>query len=58
MRQPFGAALAGAMFQCKIDDIFKELPNVLGIANDTLIVGYNAGDEIMFFSEIISRCSV
>ena len=30
---PFGAVLAGYMFQGKIDEIFKDLPNVFSIAN-------------------------
>ena len=38
---PFGAALAGDMFQRKIDEIFKDLPNVFGIADDILAVGYD-----------------
>ena len=42
-RSPFGAILAGDMFQRKIDEIFKELPNVSGIAYDNLTVGY--GDD-------------
>ena len=29
---PFGAALAGDMFQKKIDEIFKDMPNMFGIA--------------------------
>ena len=40
-RLPFGAALAGNMFQRKIDKIFKELRNVFGIADDILVVGYD-----------------
>ena len=36
----------GGMFQRKLDDISKELPNVFGIADDILIVGY---DNDMFF---------
>ena len=32
-RLPFGAALAGNMFQRKIDEIFKDMPNVFGIAD-------------------------
>ena len=39
------------MFQCKIDKIFKNLPNVFGIANDILDIGYDIGgkdhDEIL-----------
>ena len=34
-------ALAGDMFQYKIDEIFKELPNVLGIGDYILIVSYD-----------------
>ena len=30
------------MLQCKIDDIFMELPNVFGTTDDILIVGYAA----------------
>ena len=29
------------MFQRKIDEIFKELPNVFGTADDMLFVGYD-----------------
>ena len=38
---PFGAALAGDMFQCKIDEIFNDMPNVFGIADDILVIGYD-----------------
>ena len=31
---PFGAAPAGNMFQRKIDEILKDMPNVFGIADD------------------------
>ena len=39
---PFGAAPSGDMFQRKIDEIFKDMPNVFGIADDILVVGYEA----------------
>ena len=29
------------MFQCKIDEIFNNMPNVFGIADDILVIGYN-----------------
>ena len=32
------------MFQRKIDEIFKELANVYGIADDISILDYNAAD--------------
>ena len=38
---PFGAAPAGNMFQHKIDKIFNNIPNVFGIADGILVIGYN-----------------
>ena len=29
------------MFQCKIDEIFSDMPNVLGITDDILVIGYD-----------------
>ena len=40
-RLPFGAAPAGNIFQRKMDEIFKDLPNVFGIADDILVLGYD-----------------
>ena len=40
-RLPFGAVLAGDMFQHKIDEIFNDMQNVFGIADDILVIGYN-----------------
>ena len=37
----FGAAPVGDMFQCKIDEIFSDMPNVFGITDDILVIGYN-----------------
>ena len=33
------------MFQCKIDEIFSDMPNVFGIADNILVIGYNK-DEV------------
>ena len=41
-RLPFGLVPAVIMFQRKIDEILKGLPNTFGIAENILIVGYNA----------------
>ena len=38
---PFGAAPVGNMFQCKIDEIFNDMPNIFGIADDILVIGYD-----------------
>ena len=41
---PFGAALAGDLFQREIDKIFQDIPNVFGIVDDILVTGYKADD--------------
>ena len=41
----FGVVQAGNMFQQKIDKIFKDLPNVFGIADDILVEGYDANSR-------------
>ena len=41
----FGAAPAGDEFQRKRDKIFKDLPNVYGIADNILFVGYESDDK-------------
>ena len=38
---PFGAVLVGNMIQCKIDETFNDIPNVFGIADDILVIGYD-----------------
>ena len=49
-RLPFGAIPAGNV-STKIDEIFKDLPNEFGIADDILAVGYDSdgkdNDETM-----------
>ena len=37
----FGASLAGYIIQRKIDEIFNDITNVFGIADDILVIGYN-----------------
>ena len=37
----FGAVPAGDMFQCKFDKIFNDMPNVFGIADNILVIGYD-----------------
>ena len=38
---PSGAAPAGNMFQCKIVKLFNGMPNIFGIADDILVIGYD-----------------
>ena len=48
----FGTVPAGNMFQCKIDEIFNNIPNIFGIADDILVIGYNEDgadhDEVVY----------
>ena len=41
----FGVVPAGDMFQCKIDEIFHNMPNVFRIADDILVIGYDNGGK-------------
>ena len=36
---PFGATIAGDVFQCKLDQCFGHIPNVIVIADDIMVVG-------------------
>ena len=35
---PFGATLAGDVFQCKLDQCFGHIQNVIVIADDIMVV--------------------
>ena len=39
---PFGATVAGDTFQCKLDQCFRQIKNVLVIAHNIMIVGKKA----------------
>ena len=47
------------MFQGKIDEIFRDMPNVFGITNDILVVGYedNGRDHDETVCKVLQRCS-
>ena len=32
------------MFKCKIDKIFSDMPNVFGIVDDSLVIGYDENE--------------
>ena len=42
IKLPFGAAPTGDMFQKKKDELFSDIPNVFGTADDILISGFDA----------------
>ena len=55
---PFGAVPAGDMLQCKIDEIFNDIPNVFGIADNILVIGYKKDgadhDETVY--SVLKQC--
>ena len=55
---PFGAAPAGDMFQCKTDEIFSDMPNVFGIADNILVIGYdeNGADHDAAVHKVLQQC--
>ena len=46
------------MFQRKIDEIFKDMPNVFSIADDILVAGYEADgkDHDKTVWRVLQRC--
>ena len=42
---PFGATVAGEIFQRKVDSIFLHLENVMIIADDIMVIGYQADEQ-------------
>ena len=55
---PFGAALVGDMFQHKIDKIFNDIPNVFGIVDNILVVGYDKDgtDHDVTVYKVLRQC--
>ena len=55
---PFRAAPAGDMFQCKIDEIFNDMLNEFGIADDILVIGYNkdGADHDKAVYKVLKQC--
>ena len=45
-------------FQCKIDEIFNDMPNVFGIGDDILVIGYNenGADHDAMVHKVLERC--
>ena len=60
---PFGATVAGDVFQCKLDQHFGHLKNVIVIADDNMIVGKksNHSDHDQAFTTLLEtarKCNV
>ena len=48
----------GNMFQCKIDEIFSDMPNIFGIMDDILVIGCNddGTDHDAMVHKVLQRC--
>ena len=60
---PFGLIVAGDVFQCKLDQCFGDLKNVIVIADDIMIVGkmpsYSDHDQALTtLLETARKCNV
>ena len=60
---PFGATVAGDVFQCKLDQCFGHLKNVIVIADDIMIVGKkpshsNHDQALTTLLETARKCNV
>ena len=60
---PFGATVAGDVFQCKVDECFGHIPNVIVIADDIIVVGKQANhkdhDQVLTtLLETARKCNV
>ena len=55
----FGAAPVGDMFQHKIDEFFSDMPNVFGIVDDILVIGYdeNGADHDAAVHKVLRWCN-
>ena len=40
-----GASLSSDIYQFKVDEIFEDIPQCVGIADDIVIFGYNDHDH-------------
>ena len=60
---PFGATVAGDVFQCKLDQCFGQIKNVIVIADDIMIVGKktnhsNRDQALTTLLDMARKCNV
>ena len=60
---PFGITVAGDMFQCKLDECFSHIKNLIVIADDIMVVGrkHNHKDHDLAFTILLQmarKCNV
>ena len=59
LRVPMGAFLSSDVYQFKVDKIFEDIPQCVGIADNTVIFGYNDHDHgVTLYSVLDRACKV
>ena len=55
LRVPMGASLSSDVYQYKVDDIFEDIAQCEGIADDIVIFGYNESDHNSTLFAVLDR---
>ena len=55
LRVPMGASLSSDVYQFKVDEIFQDIPQCEGIADDIVIFGYNDTDHNQVLYAVLDR---
>ena len=52
-RLPFGVKLSQDVFQRKLDEVYKDIPNVMGIADDIMVCGSTESEHDQAFCKML-----
>ena len=52
-RLPFGVKLSQDIFQCKLNEVYRGIPNVMGIADDIVVCGSTLSEHDQAFCEML-----
>ena len=52
-RLPFGIVLSQDIFQRKLDEVYRDIPNVMGIADDIIVCGSSEQEHDKTFTEML-----
>ena len=55
LRMPMGASLSSDVYQFKINEIFEDIPQCVGISDDIVIFGYNDHDHDATLYSVLDR---